>query len=206
MKELVDWKALSIILCTDSVKKTRFLAMLADMAPRPVSYLDIDLLYAGCVRAGLCKRRGHITITCPDQETWHEDLVDVISASSAEKTIVVIDSLNGAYEMFGGPDAAMSANAQIMAVASLARQAGSSVIAGARAGGGAPKGRGGGEKKISSAHDAEEPGAADDDSRGRRWEWTTRPGGRQIPGMVARTYLLGGTRAAPSLARIASQP
>ena len=188
IQKLADQGSLSIILCASPIRKTRFLGMLADLSPGPVSYVDTDLLYAGCTRAGLYKGRGHITLICPDQKTWRRDLAGLISAASSERTTVIIDSLNGIYEMFGGPDSAMSANSQIMALASLARQAGSSVVVGAMVR--RKKGQRRGDAAARSATDAE-----------AAVEWSTHPGGRQIPRM-AESYLLGGTTAYPSLARV----
>ena len=191
IRELTGRAALSVILCGSPARKTRLLGTIADMAPGPVSYVDTDLLYAGCARAGLCKIHAHTTLLCPDRDTWHRDLAGVISAVSqpssqpssqpAEKTTVIIDSLNGVYEMFGGSNAAMAANAHLMILGSLARQAGSSVVIGAVV------------KKRQVGVPAGGDGTADVDAHGAREEtaggWVMRPGGRQIP-RVSDTYML----------------
>lgn len=212
MQEMVAGRGavLNIILCTDAIRKTRFLVALADMAPGPVCYVDTDLLYAGCMMAGLHKRRKDMTILCPDQDTWHESLAGIISTASVSSSppptgrmTIVLDSLNGIYEMFGGADAAMSANTHIMAMASLAGQAGSSVIIGARA------------KKRRQRHGSSD-GAGDRNPNGSKTgkngaatyadkeeEWATHPGGRQIPKMFGvRSYLLEGTGESPLLVRL----
>lgn len=191
IKELTGRAALSVILCGSPARKTRLLGTIADTAPGPVSYVDTDLLYAGCARSGLCKIHAHTTLLCPDRDTWHRDLAGVISAVSqpssqptpqpAEKATVIIDSLNGVYEMFCGSNAAMAANAHLMILGSLARQAGSSVVIGAVA------------KKRRVGVSADSDGTADADAYGTRegtaGEWVMRPGGRQIP-RVADTYML----------------
>ena len=182
---------LSVILCTGAAAKTRFLRTAAGAAAGSVLYMDTDLLYAGCARAGLGRIRDCTTLVCPDQDTWHRDLASAISASSAGRMTVIIDSLNGVYEMYGGADSAMTANTHIMALASLAGQAGSAVIVGVRVrrrmgmkangfGGGGKGGEGGG----GTAHAAQPTAAA-------AGEWVLQPGGRQVPRMAAdSTYLL----------------
>lgn len=191
---------LSVILCTGAAAKTRFLRTAADATAGPVLYMDTDLLYAGCARAGLGRIRDCTTLVCPDRDTWHRDLASAISASSVGRMTVIIDSLNGIYEMYGGADSAMTANAHIMALASLAGQAGSAVIVGMRVrrresmrangfgGSGSGSGSGG------AAH-AAQPAAA------TTGEWVLHPGGRQVPRMAAEsTYLLPpeGTDAPPA--------
>ncbi len=182
---------LSVILCTGAAAKTRFLCTAADAAAGSVLYMDTDLLYAGCTRAGLGRIRDCTTLVCPDRDTWHRDLASAISASSAGRMTVIIDSLNGIYEMYGGADSAMTANTHIMALASLAGQAGSAVIVGARVrrrvdmrakGFGGSGGSGSGEAATAG-------------------EWVLHPGGRQVPRMAAdSTYLLPpeGTDAPPA--------
>lgn len=197
MQELTGYPSpLSIILCTDAITKTRLLGMLANLAPGAVFYLDTDLLYAGSTNAGLCRRHDRTTIYCPEQNTWHRDLADVMSAASAsKKTTVIIDSLNGVYEIFGRPDSAMSANTHIMALASLAGQADSSVIVGAVV-------------RKRQAHQLADASDAKDTDRVNTTteEWVLYPSGRQVPRIAkSKTYLLGGTRTSPLLGRITMQ-
>lgn len=187
---------LSVILCTGAAAKTRFLRTAADAAAGSVLYMDTDLLYAGCARAGLGRIRDCTTLVCPDQDTWHSDLASAISASSAGRMTVIIDSLNGIYEMYGGADSAMTANTHIMALASLAGQAGSAVIVGVRVRRrGSMRANGFGGNGSGGAAHAVQPAAA------TAVEWVLHPGGRQVPRMAAdSTYLLPpeGTDAPPA--------
>lgn len=197
MQKLADHASLSIILCTDSIKKTRFLRMLTNLASESVFYLDTDLLYTGCTNAGLCKNHTHTTIYCPDQATWHRNLADVISVVSTSKGMtVIIDSLNGVYEMFEGHDSAISANTHIMALASLAVQAGSSVIVSAMV-----KKRKAKQQDYTSHTHSEKK-----DTRVIKTtieEWILYPSGRQIPKIAELdTFLLKGTRTSPLLVKI----
>ena len=178
---------LSVILCTGAAAKTRFLRTAADAAAGSVLYMDTDLLYAGCAGAGLGRIRDCTALVCPDQDTWHSDLASAISASSAGRMTVIIDSLNGIYEMYGGADSAMTANTHIMALASLAGQAGSAVIVGVRV-----RRRG----SMGANGFADGGGGA-----ATAVEWVLHPGGRQVPRMAAdSTYLLPpeGTDAPPA--------
>lgn len=158
--------ALNIILCPEVFEKTRFLGMLADSVAVPVAFVDTDLLYAGYGVAGMHEGRGIISVFCPDRGTWHDSLAEIISLASATKTAVIIDSLNGVYEMFREPsDAVRSTNACIMALSSLAWQAGSFVTVGATARR-AVRRRGGGGGGLPGRPETE--------------RWITNPGGRQI--------------------------
>lgn len=208
--------ALSIILCADSIRKTRFLGMLADMTTEPVCYLDTDLLYAGCTKAGLCRANQNTTILCPDGNTWHRDLARTISKASSKKMMIVIDSLNGVYEMFGGPNAAMSANAHIMVLASLAAQSGSSVVMGAVArkrrgeisdttNEKGPKGGNDGDGDGDDSSEHPSSNTKKDTLMGKMpnhtgGSWVMHPGGRRVPKIAkSRTYLLKGTSDDPTL-------
>lgn len=167
IKEEMGRSALNIILCSEAFGKTRFLGMLADCISIPVVFVDTDLLYAGYVEAGMHKRHGVISVFCPDRSTWHDSLAEIISMASATKTAVIIDSLNGVYEMFREPaDAVRSANTCIMALSSLAWQAGSSVTVGATA-----KTTG---QRASDTRTRPQP--RPESSK----RWVTNPGGRQI--------------------------
>ena len=201
---------LSVILCVDPIRKTKFLGMLAGVAQEPVLYIDTDLLYAGGIRAGLVKMYDHITVATPDQNTWHNNISDAISRASSKKITVVVDSLNGAYGMLGGPDTAITINSHIAALATLSTHAVSSVIVGAVA---KEKKTAGGTiteysdtavqadtaKKETQSADSEYSGPVDmQDSRAvplcsMLAGWVMNPGGRQIPRIAGSgIYLLQG--------------
>ena len=187
---------LNIILCTDATKKTRLLGLLSDLAPNRVLYVDTDMLYAGCVHAGLYNNKDHITIYCPDQNTWHRTITDIICQVSISKTVVIIDSLNGVYEMFGKSDSAMSANAHIMSITSLARQAGSSVIMGAMV-------RRKNNRRKTDNDTSQHDHTNDSTCRTSIEEYILSPSGRQIPKIAQNhTLFLEGTRLNPLLCNI----
>ncbi len=186
---------ISIILCTDAIKKTRLFGMLSDLAPNRVLYLDTDMLYTGCVYAGLYKNKDHTTIHCPDQDTWHRTVTDIIHQASITKTVVIIDSLNGVYELFGKSDSAMSANTHIMSIASLARQAGSSVIVGAMI-------RRKNSRKTSN-NTSHNHTNNDKDTLKVFEEYVLHPSGRQIPKITPHhTLFLEGTRLHPLITNV----
>ncbi len=184
IRRKLERRTLNIILSVGAFDKTRFLGMLADSTPLPVAFVDTDLLYAGYIRSGMHKKRDGLFLSCPDTGTWNAELVGIISAASKRRTAVIVDSLNGVYEMFQGPDSIRAANSCMMILSSLAGQAGSSVTVGAivqrradlqnRAGrndGGAGRRMAEGRQKYAAAT----PAAGTD-------VWVTSPRRRQIIG------------------------
>ena len=140
----------SIVLCSEPFYKAEFLNILINSVKIPVIFVDMDLLYTGYVESGMIQKNDNVTIFHPEKENWKEKLSKIISNTSRQKVLVVIDSFNGVYNMFDDLESARFINSCIMLLSSLGRETSSSVVISAMA-----------RKKENN-------------------EWVISPGGKQI--------------------------
>ena len=118
----------SIVLCSESFHKIEFLNRLINSSENSIIFVDMDLLYTGYVECGMIQKKDNVTIFHPNKDNWKEKVLEIISKVSKEKFLIVIDSLNGVYNMFNDLTSARFINACIMLLSSLGRQTNSSVV------------------------------------------------------------------------------
>ena len=133
MKNKFSDKSPNIILCPNPFLKTEFLNKLIDSDTFPVIFLDFDLLYSGYVSSGMIKKNENVKIIRSSRINWEKDLKEVIKKISEEKVLVILDSLNGVYNMFDEIESTRFINAIIMLLSSVARYTKSIVVATAMA-------------------------------------------------------------------------
>ncbi len=126
-------KSPNIILCPNPFLKTEFLKKLIESDTFPVIFLDFDLLYSGYVSSGMIKKNENIKIIRSSRINWEKDLKEVIKKISEEKVLVILDSLNGVYNMFDEIESTRFVNAVIMLLSTVARYTKSIVVATAMA-------------------------------------------------------------------------
>ncbi len=126
-------KSPNIILCPNPFLKTEFLKKLIESDTFPVIFLDFDLLYSGYVSSGMIKKNENVKIIRSSRINWEKDLKEVIKKISEEKVLVILDSLNGVYNMFDEIESTRFINAVIMLLSSVARYTKSIVVATAMA-------------------------------------------------------------------------
>ena len=114
-------KSPGIILCSKPFLKSEFLKRLIESQSIPIIFLDFDLLYSGYFISGMIKKNEGVKIFRPSRITWEKDLKEIIEKVSKEKVLVVLDSLNGIYNMFDELESARFINAAIMLLSSVAR-------------------------------------------------------------------------------------
>jgi hypothetical protein len=123
----------NIILCPNPFVKSEFLKKLANSMEFPVIFLDFDLLYAGYVKSGLIKKNENVSIFVSNRDTWQRDLKEIIKKISTERTLVILDSLNGIYNMFDELESTRFINSAIMLLSSVARETNSMMVVAAMA-------------------------------------------------------------------------
>jgi SepF-like predicted cell division protein (DUF552 family) len=133
MKNKFSDKSPNIILCTNPFLKTEFLNKLIDSDTFPVIFLDFDLLYSGYIFSGMIKKNENVKIIRSSKINWEKDLKEVIKKISEEKVLVILDSLNGVYNMFDEIESTRFINAIIMLLSSVARYTKSIIVATAMA-------------------------------------------------------------------------
>ncbi len=118
----------NMVLCSKPFHKAEFLDRLISSTEDPIIFIDMDLLYTGYVKSGMIQKKKNLTIFCPNRIDWEEKLSEVISKVSKERFLVIIDSLNGVYNLFDELESARFINSCIMLLSSIGDYAKSSIV------------------------------------------------------------------------------
>jgi len=118
----------NIILSSKPFLKSEFLIRLINSNNFPVVFLDFDLLYSGFVISGMIKKNDNVRIFQSSKINWEKDLKEIIKKISSEKVLVILDSLNGVYNMFDELESARFINAAIMLLSNVARHTKSMIV------------------------------------------------------------------------------
>jgi len=131
IKDLFEQNVLNVIFYDDSFIKTTFFVKTLPKWNTPILYLDFDLLYSGYVRSGQAPLSKNTTLLCPNTDNLHKNLRVVIDKISKIKSLVIIDSLNGLFNLLDDrKDSGKIINSFIMLLTSSAKNADSTVIIG----------------------------------------------------------------------------
>ena len=118
----------SIVLCSESFHKVEFLNRLINSVKDSIIFIDMDLLYTGYVESGMIQKKNNVTIFNPNKTNWEEKLLEIIIRISKEKSLVVIDSFNGVYNMFDDLEFTRFVNSCIMLLAFIGKQTRCTVV------------------------------------------------------------------------------
>ncbi len=129
--EDLEQNTLNMIFYEDSFAKTRFFTNTISEWSTPISYFDFDLLYSGYIKSGITSAVKNITLLCPDNDNLHKNIKSVMDNISKKKSLVIIDSLNGFFNLLEGKkDAGRIVNTLLMLLVSAAKNAKSIIIVG----------------------------------------------------------------------------
>ncbi len=127
-KNYLNENTLTSVLCSEPFTKAAFLSKLIDDIDMPVIYLDFDLLYSGYVNSEMIPNNTNVSLFVPSKDDWNQILKKVLLMILNQKSVVIIDSLNGLYNLFDGKDTGRLVNAYIMLLVFMAKESGSSVL------------------------------------------------------------------------------
>jgi len=120
-----------MIFYENSFTKTTFFVKILPKWNIPTFYLDFDLHYSGFVKSRQTPLPKNITLLCPNADNLHENLKSVINKISKIKSLVIIDSLNGFFNLLEDKkDTGKIINSFIMLLVSAAKNANSVVVIG----------------------------------------------------------------------------
>ncbi len=128
MKKYLEKNTLNSILCDEPFVKAVFLAKLIEQIDVPILYLDFDLLYNGYVNAEMLPRKVNVSLFSPSKNDWDQVLKKILMMILKEKSFVIIDSLNGLYNLFDYKDVGRLVNAYVMLLIFVAKESDSSVL------------------------------------------------------------------------------
>ena len=118
----------NIILCSKPFHKIEFLNRLINSTKDPIIFIDMDLLYVGYVESKMIQKKENLTIFCPNKTDWEEKFSEIISKVSKNRFLVIIDSLNGVYNLFDDLESAIFINSCLMLLSSIGNHVKSSVL------------------------------------------------------------------------------
>ncbi len=124
----MEVNSLNLIFSSEALIKTGFLANFSDNTPIPVIYLDLDFLYTGYITSGIIKQNENLTIFRPEKDNFENILKKVIVQVSKQKSVVIIDSLNGIFAMYDEKDSGRLVNAFVMFLVCIAKNSDSKII------------------------------------------------------------------------------
>ena len=131
IKDILEQNTLNVIFYESSFAKTTFFVKILSKWNIPTFYLDFDLLYSGFVKSGRTPLSKNITLLCPDADNLHENLRSVVDKISKTKSLVIIDSLNGFFNLLEDrKDTGQIINSLIMLLTSSAKNVNSIVVVG----------------------------------------------------------------------------
>jgi hypothetical protein len=131
LENLLKKNTLNVVFYNNSFTKTRFFAKIIEKTTTPIFYFDFDLLYSGYVIAEDISLPKNITMISPDSNNLLENLKSVIDKTSKTKSLIVLDSLNGFFNLLeGNSDVARLVNSFVMLLVSSVKGIKSCVVVG----------------------------------------------------------------------------
>ena len=121
-------KKSNLVLCKDVFDKVKFLNYLFTNTNDEIILLDTDLLMTGYFQSHMIPRRDNLMVFSPDESTWKPHLTEIIAKFSDKRCLIVIDSLNGAYNLFEGLESIRFLDSCIMLLLSMIKKNNSLLI------------------------------------------------------------------------------
>ena len=132
IQNTLEQNTANMIFYDDSFIKTSFFTRQISNWDIPIFYFDFDLQYTGFVKSGLVPEIKNLTLFYPENGNLREDLGSVIKQSSQKRSLIIVDSLNGFFNVLEGKELnpGRLINSFLMLLISSARQSKSTVIVG----------------------------------------------------------------------------
>ena len=132
IQNMLEQNTANMIFYENSFAKTAFFTKEMPNWEIPIFYFDFDLQHTGFVRAGMAPSPKNLTLLYPENGSLREDLKSVIGEISKTRSLVIIDSLNGFFNLLEGKkDLGRLINSFLMLLVSSAKHTKSTVIVGA---------------------------------------------------------------------------
>ena len=121
----------NMVFYEDSFAKTAFFTKEISNWEIPIFYFDFDLQYTGFVRAGVTPPLKNLTFLYPENGSLREDLKFVIEKISKKRSLIIIDSFNGFFNILEDEkDIGRLINSFLMLLASSGNHTKSTVLVG----------------------------------------------------------------------------
>ena len=131
LQNILKQNTANMIFYEDSFVKTAFFTKEIQNWEIPIFYFDFDLQYTGFVRSEATPQIKNLTLLSPENSSLHDNLKSVIEQISKKRSLIIIDSLNGFFNVLeGSKDVGRLVNSFLMLLITSARHAKSTVIVG----------------------------------------------------------------------------
>ena len=131
IQNTLEQNTTNMIFYEDSFAKTSFFTKEIPNWKTPIFYFDFDLQYTGLASASKTPPIKSLTLLYPENGSLHDDLKSVIEQTSKKKSLIIIDSLNGFFNVLeGNKDLGRLINSFLMLLVSSARHTKSTIIVG----------------------------------------------------------------------------
>jgi hypothetical protein len=99
LQTILEQNLINSVFYSDPFLKAGFISKLVQDTELDVLYLDLDLLYSGYLVSGTLATQKNVTLFQPTDETLNQMLKEILVQASLSQTIIVVDSLNGLFNM-----------------------------------------------------------------------------------------------------------
>ncbi len=99
LQTILEQNLINSVFYADPFLKAGFISKLVQDTKLEVLYLDLDLLYSGYVVSGILPTQKNVTLFQPTTETLHQILKEILVKASLSQTIIIVDSLNGLFNI-----------------------------------------------------------------------------------------------------------
>ena len=131
IRNVLEQNTTNMVFYEDSFTKSSFFAKEITNWKIPIFYLDFDLQYTGFVKSGMTPEMKNLTLLCPENNNLRENLKSVIGQISNERSLIIIDSLNGFFNVLeGDKDLGRLINSFLMMLVSAANHTKSTIMVG----------------------------------------------------------------------------
>ena len=131
IRNVLEQNTANMIFYEDSFTKTSFFTNEISNWKIPIFYLDFDLQYTGFIKSGITKEMKNLTLLCPENGSLREGLKSIIANITNERSLIIIDSLNGLFNVFEGQnDIGRLVNSFLMLLVSAANHTKSTIMVG----------------------------------------------------------------------------
>ena len=114
IKNKITSSSTNLIFYKNAFSKTKFMNKIMELSEVPLTYLDFDLLFSGYFKRDDLTKPSNIEIIQPDTKNLKDLLPNILTKISSQKTILILDSLNGLYSFFDDQNPGRFVNSLIM--------------------------------------------------------------------------------------------
>ena len=99
LQTILEQDLINSVFYSDPFLKAGFVSKLVQDTKLEVLYLDLDLLYSGYVVSGTLPTKENVSLFQPTTETLYQMLKEILVKASLSQTIIIVDSLNGLFNI-----------------------------------------------------------------------------------------------------------